>query len=114
MSDAVATAQQGLVEKYQPYPEYKDSGVEWLGDVPTDWRVIKLGFLATKIGSGKTPSGGATVYVDDGITFLRSQNVYDDGLRLDDVVHITPDIDIEMAHSRVKPMGNPPEKLRCS
>ncbi|MFM5601700.1 restriction endonuclease subunit S [Aeromonas veronii] len=104
MSDAVATAQQGLVEKYQPYPEYKDSGVEWLGDVPTDWRVIKLGFLATKIGSGKTPSGGATVYVDDGITFLRSQNVYDDGLRLDDVVHITPDIDIEMAHSRVKPM----------
>ncbi|MFM4731953.1 restriction endonuclease subunit S [Aeromonas salmonicida] len=104
MSEAVATSQQGLVEKYQPYPEYKDSGVEWLGDVPTDWRVIKLGFLATKIGSGKTPSGGATVYVDDGITFLRSQNVYDDGLRLDDVVHITPDVDIEMAHSRVKPM----------
>ncbi|MFM5817888.1 restriction endonuclease subunit S [Aeromonas sanarellii] len=90
--------------QYQPYPEYKDSGVEWLGDVPTDWRVIKLGFLATKIGSGKTPSGGATVYVDDGITFLRSQNVYDDGLRLDDVVHIAPDIDMEMAHSRVKPM----------
>ncbi|EIM1710137.1 restriction endonuclease subunit S [Aeromonas dhakensis] len=104
MSEAVATSQQGLVEKYQPYPEYKDSGVEWLGDVPTDWRVIKLGFLATKIGSGKTPSGGATVYVDDGITFLRSQNVYDDGLRLDDVVHITPDVDMEMAHSRVKPM----------
>ncbi|WP_339010846.1 restriction endonuclease subunit S [Aeromonas popoffii] len=90
--------------KYQPYPEYKDSGVEWLGYLPTDWRVIKLGFLATKIGSGKTPSGGATVYVDEGITFLRSQNVYDDGLRLDDVVHITPDVDTEMAHSRVKPM----------
>ena len=104
MSDAVATSQQGLAGKYPPYPEYKDSGVEWLGDVPTDWRVIKLGFLATKIGSGKTPSGGATVYVDDGITFLRSQNVYDDGLRLDDVVHITPDVDMEMAHSRVKPM----------
>ncbi|WP_440892858.1 restriction endonuclease subunit S [Aeromonas dhakensis] len=104
MSEAVATSQQGLVEQYQPYPEYKDSGVEWLGDVPTDWRVIKLGFLATKIGSGKTPFGGATVYVDDGITFLRSQNVYDDGLRLDDVVHITPDVDMEMAHSRVKPM----------
>ena len=23
--------------KYQPYPEYKDSGVEWLGEVPTHW-----------------------------------------------------------------------------
>lgn len=104
MSEVAVTSQQDLASKYKSYPEYKDSGVEWLGDVPTDWRVIKLGFLATKIGSGKTPSGGATVYVDDGITFLRSQNVYDDGLRLDDVVHITPDVDMEMAHSRVKPM----------
>lgn len=23
--------------KYQPYPDYKDSGVEWLGEVPTHW-----------------------------------------------------------------------------
>jgi type I restriction enzyme S subunit len=25
--------------KYQAYPEYKDSGVEWLGDVPEHWEV---------------------------------------------------------------------------
>ncbi|WP_290434253.1 hypothetical protein [Aeromonas caviae] len=37
MSEVVATAQQGLTGKYQPYPEYKDSGVEWLGEVPIDW-----------------------------------------------------------------------------
>ena len=24
--------------KYQPYPDYKDSGVEWLGIVPDNWR----------------------------------------------------------------------------
>ena len=23
--------------KYQPYPDYKDSGVEWLGIVPEHW-----------------------------------------------------------------------------
>lgn len=28
--------------KYKPYPEYKDSGVEWLGDVPEHWVVTKL------------------------------------------------------------------------
>jgi len=28
--------------KYQAYPDYKDSGVEWLGDVPTDWLVMQL------------------------------------------------------------------------
>ncbi|WP_219812709.1 hypothetical protein [Aeromonas sp. ASNIH8] len=90
--------------KYQPYPEYKDSGAEWFGNIPNDWCIVKIGHLTTKIGSGKTPSGGATTYVDEGITFLRSQNIYDDGLRLDDVVYISHDVDAEMAYSRVKPM----------
>ena len=42
--------------------------------------------------------------MDEGVTFLRSQNVYDDGLRLDDVVYITPEVDSDMHYSRVKPM----------
>jgi len=25
---------------YKPYPEYKDSGVEWIGEVPAQWEVI--------------------------------------------------------------------------
>jgi len=29
----------------QPYPAYKDSGVEWLGDVPSHWSVKRLRFL---------------------------------------------------------------------
>ncbi|MDX1346978.1 MAG: restriction endonuclease subunit S [Thiomicrorhabdus chilensis] len=28
--------------KYKPYPSYKDSGVEWLGDVPENWQLNKL------------------------------------------------------------------------
>ena len=27
----------------QPNPDYKPSGVEWLGDVPIHWRVLRLG-----------------------------------------------------------------------
>ena len=29
----------------QPYPAYKDSGVPWLGDVPTHWEVVRNGRL---------------------------------------------------------------------
>ncbi|MBJ9341076.1 restriction endonuclease subunit S [Citrobacter freundii] len=32
--------------KYKAYPEYKDSGVEWLGAVPNDWHIIKLKYMA--------------------------------------------------------------------
>lgn len=31
-----------LQKKYQQYPEYKDSGIEWLGEIPTDWDCKKV------------------------------------------------------------------------
>jgi type I restriction enzyme S subunit len=83
------------------YPEYKDSGVEWLGAVPRHWAVKRIKTLTARIASGKTPLGGSEVYVDEGITFLRSQNVYDEGLRLDDVAFISEAVDEAMAVSRV-------------
>jgi len=30
------------MNKYKPYPEYKDSGVEWLGKIPSGWKISKL------------------------------------------------------------------------
>ena len=85
------------------YPEYRDSGVEWLGEVPAHWSTTKVKRLASRISSGKTPLGGSETYVDEGVMFLRSQNVYDDGLRLDDVVFISESTDESMAVSRVIP-----------
>ncbi|MCG7801312.1 restriction endonuclease subunit S [Enterobacter asburiae] len=32
--------------KYKAYPEYKDSGVEWLGEIPKDWDAAKLKYIA--------------------------------------------------------------------
>ena len=63
---------------------------------------IRLKYLVTKIGSGKTPRGGSEVYVRDGVMLLRSQNVHFDGLRLDDVVFIDESVDEEMASTRVE------------
>lgn len=34
--------------KYQQYEEYKDSGVEWLGDIPKGWNTIQVGRLYTR------------------------------------------------------------------
>lgn len=28
--------------KYKPYPKYKDSGVEWLGEIPDEWRTKRI------------------------------------------------------------------------
>ena len=51
----------------------------------------KLGPLTTKVGSGATPRGGASVYTDEGVAFIRSQNVLDFRMKLDDVARLTDD-----------------------
>jgi len=65
--------------------------------------VDRLKWFVVRIGSGKTPKGGAEVYEDSGVVFLRSQNVHFDGLHLDDVAYIAPEVDAEMAGTRVHP-----------
>ncbi len=85
-----------------PNAPMKDSGVEWIGEVPEGWKIMKLAFLTSKIGSGSTPNGGANVYLHDGIKFLRSQNIYFEGLELSDVAYISEEIDAEMKGTRVQ------------
>jgi type I restriction enzyme S subunit len=64
---------------------------EYPFQVPKGWAFVRLGQITNKIGSGSTPRGGREVYVKEGIPFLRSQNVRNDGLRLVDVACITPE-----------------------
>lgn len=85
-----------------PTVPMKDSGVEWLGEIPAHWDVKRVKHATTKIGSGKTPSGGAEVYVSEGVMLIRSQNVHFGGLVLDDVAYIDSETDAQMAGSRVQ------------
>jgi len=97
-----AVISHAVTKGLDPNAPMKESSIEWLGEVPEGWTVTKLGFLSSKIGSGKTPRGGSETYVDEGVLFVRSQNVYDEGLRLEDVVFISNEVDEEMAISRVE------------
>jgi len=65
--------------------EYKQTEI---GVIPSDWDVIELESLTTKIGSGITPTGGSSVYKEDGRPFVRSQNVGWGNLLLDDIAYI--------------------------
>lgn len=115
--DDIIEKQQSVIEKLKSYKQsiiteavtkglnpdvpMKDSGVEWIGEVPREWKVCKVGYFTKKIGSGKTPKGGAEIYSKKGILFLRSQNIYDTGLKLDDATYISEAIDLEMSATRV-------------
>lgn len=78
---------------------FKDSP---LGRIPVEWEVKSIGEITSMVGSGVTPTGGSNVYGTEGIIFLRSQNIYHDGLYLDDVAFITEEINSRMLRSEVK------------
>ena len=88
----------------QKYNKYKDSGIDWLGVIPENWEVKRIKDAITKIGSGVTPKGGSETYVDVGIPLIRSQNVYNDGLRLNNVSFITEEVHNKMKNSQLKPL----------
>ncbi|XGA78995.1 restriction endonuclease subunit S [Halomonas sp. CH40] len=61
---------------YSAYPEYKDSGVEWLGEVPTHWEVKRLRYVAELNPSkSEVRSLPAKSYV----SFIPMEAVGDDG-----------------------------------
>jgi type I restriction enzyme S subunit len=78
--------------------EFKDS---LLGRIPKEWDAVTIDEITIHIGSGITPTGGSSVYESEGIIFIRSQNVYDDGLRLEDVAYINERINAQMERSQV-------------
>lgn len=54
----------------------------------SDWPVVSLREVTTKIGSGSTPRGGKSVYRNSGVSFIRSQNVYDNHFESEGIARI--------------------------
>lgn len=115
--DNIIVTEQAVIEKLQEYKraiiiqaitrglnpstKMKKTELEWIGMIPEHWNVKKIKYLTSKIGSGKTPKGGSDVYTDEGILFIRSQNVYDGYFDLSSAVFISPEIDCTMSNTRV-------------
>jgi type I restriction enzyme S subunit len=83
----------------KPHTEFKDSPV---GMIPKKWDVIPINQLVSKVGSGVTPRGGSSAYVEIGTPLIRSQNVHTDGLRLENVSFITDEQHKRMLNSQLK------------
>jgi type I restriction enzyme S subunit len=66
---------------YQPYPEYRESGIEWLGKVPDHWEVRRLKFAA-EIQNGRDykdveSSEGYPVFGSGGVFRFATEYLYD-------------------------------------
>ena len=58
---------------------------------PKKWNIEKLKTLTSKIGSGATPKGGRESYISEGISLVRSMNVYKGYFEYEGLAYITED-----------------------
>lgn len=83
----------------------KSKFIEMFGDPvinPMGWEVKKLQEIADTIRSGNTPKGGKNVYINKGILFFRSQNVWKNKLNLDDIAFIDNSIHNKMKNTSLR------------
>ena len=69
----------------------KSQFVEMFGDPvtnPMGWEIFPLKELTSKIGSGATPKGGNASYKEQGISLIRSMNVYNGYFDYEGLAHI--------------------------
>jgi len=84
--------------KYKRYPKYKDSGVEWIGEIPEGWEVSRVKYLVDvtkyyQIGDGDHGSIKPEMYLTEGIPYIRVQNLSWNGkIKTKDLVYISEEI----------------------
>ena len=62
-----------MIADLPPYPEYRDSGVRWLGEVPEHWEVVPIGRIGRLLkGTGGTKADD----VSDGVPCVRYGDLY--------------------------------------
>ncbi|MFP4123307.1 MAG: restriction endonuclease subunit S [Coleofasciculus sp.] len=73
--------------QYQGYEKYKDSGVEWLGEIPESWKVQRVKFIGDiKYGLGEPPE-----QLEDGLPIIRATDIYRGIIDGSKVQRVNPD-----------------------
>ena len=71
------------------YEKYKDSGINWLGKIPENWKYGTLKRLATRIVVG-IAEAATHAYVNEGIPILRATNIRENKI-IGNILHVSAD-----------------------
>ena len=73
LKQAVIT--QAVTKGIRPNREIKDSGIEWIGEIPREWKSIKLKHRIALIESGVSVNAGQNPVCEDNIGVLKTSSV---------------------------------------
>jgi type I restriction enzyme S subunit len=74
-----ALINQVVTKGLNPEVPMKDSGIEWIGEIPEHWDVRKFGHLINLITKGATPTSYGFDFQDEGINFIKVESISKNG-----------------------------------
>ena len=75
-----------MMEGFRRYPEYRDSGVEWLREIPAHWGVVRLKAIASiRYGLGQPPRESK-----HGLPLIRATNIDNGRIVQTGLIHVDP------------------------
>lgn len=86
-----AVITQTVTKGLNPNVEMKDSGVNWIGEIPASWTMTRVKFLGT-YRNGLTYTPDDVCAEDEGVLVLRSSNIQNGKISLSDNVYVSCDI----------------------
>lgn len=95
-----AVISHAVTKGLNPNAPMKDSGVEWLGEVPEHWVVKRLKHISPKIGVGLVINP-STYTKDEGVYFIFGGDVKEYGFDLSNTRHIAPEDSDKLLPSRL-------------
>lgn len=96
-----AVISHAVTKGIDPDVQMKDSGVEWLGEVPAHWDILRLKNISPEITVGIVVEP-SKYYVDDGVPALRSLNVRPGRISTEQMVYISPEANEVLSKSKVR------------
>lgn len=80
--ERTAIINQAVTKGLDPNVPMKESGIEWLGEIPEHWGISKLKYFTKVISKGTTPSTIGKDLSDKGqIKFIKAENIYENYLQ---------------------------------
>ncbi|KAB2928445.1 MAG: hypothetical protein F9K30_01070 [Dechloromonas sp.] len=93
------------MSRYKAYPAYKDSGVEWVGEIPEDWDMWKIFHACPSIGSGTTPKSDSDDYYGGDIPWITTGELRE-GIVFQTQKKVTEKALIDIPTLRLHPKGS--------
>jgi type I restriction enzyme S subunit len=79
-----ATITRAVTKGLNPGAPTKDSGIDWVGQIPSHWQILPLRRIATSVATGRTPPSAAGDFFSDGVVPWFTPGDFGDDLVLGD------------------------------